>query len=102
MVVQLVPAVVSCITPRVLANVRLVHVVSPLVVITVTAGSESFGAISKTTSVWLLAIVHPKMLLQITLLVECFIASLLSNRVLPFAKELGSTRCWKYLFHHFN
>ena len=88
MVVQLVPPVVSGGTPRVVAGVGLVHVVSPLMIITIATCCECFQAFSKTTLIGLLTVVHPNVLLEVSFLVEGLEATLACNWVLPFTNEL--------------
>ena len=67
---QLVSSIVSCSASRLFTLVRLVHIVSPLMIISVATGRKTLIAEFEVATIGFLSVVHPYMLLKITPLVE--------------------------------
>ena len=61
---------------------------SPFMVISVATRGEHLVAVFKTTAVRLLPVVHPNVLLKVSLLVECLSASFVGIWINPFAVVL--------------
>ena len=85
--VQLVSSVVSCCAFRLVTHVRFVHIVSPLVIISIAAGRKLLVAELIVATIGLLPIVHPYVLLKVPSLVEHFTALLLAHWINPFAAK---------------